>query len=81
MKLDVRAFAIACGILSAVIMLTITWAYVLAIGPTQWEFIARFYKGYSVSWLGGIIGAVYGFVDGAVGGFAFAWLYNKLARS
>jgi len=81
MRLDIRAFAIACGVIAAVMMLVGTWAYVLALGPTQWEFVAKFYKGYSVSWLGGIVGAIYGFIDGAVGGIIFAWLYNKLSRS
>jgi hypothetical protein len=39
----------------------------------------HFYFGYSFSYLGAVIGGVWGLVDGAIGGFCFAWLYNKLA--
>ncbi len=39
----------------------------------------HFYFGYSVSWGGGVVGGIGGLVDGAIGGFVFAWLYNKLS--
>lgn len=36
------------------------------------------YPGYMISWWGSIIGLIYGFIDGFVGLFLLAWLYNKL---
>ncbi len=33
----------------------------------------------TLDYAGAVIGAVWGFIDGAIGGFVFAWLYNKLS--
>ena len=41
------------------------------------SFLSNFYIGMKLSVLGGIIGGIWGFFDGAIGGFLFAWLYNK----
>lgn len=38
------------------------------------------YIGYSVSIKGTLIGMVYGFLDGFVGGYLLAWMYNKFAK-
>jgi hypothetical protein len=43
--------------------------------------LGNFYFGYTYSWFGGIIGLIWGFVDGLICGGIFAWLYNKLAAS
>ena len=36
------------------------------------------YPGYSISWAGCFIGAIYGFIDLFIGLSLIAWLYNKL---
>ena len=41
----------------------------------------HFYIGYSFSVVGAFVGLVYGFIDGAIGGALFAWLYNKIWRA
>ncbi len=41
--------------------------------------IGHWYRGYNISATGSVIGMVWGFFDGAIGGFIFAWLYNLLA--
>jgi len=38
--------------------------------------IGRFYVGYNISPSGSIIGFLWGYADGAIGGLAFGWLYN-----
>jgi len=43
--------------------------------------LGKFYLGYSLSWGGGLIGLIWGFVDGFIGGAIFAWLYNKLGKA
>ena len=79
--LNVRAFGLACGALTAFAMLVMTWWLVVGGGGADLErFLGRFYFGYSITWIGGVIGAVYGFVDGVIGGALIAWLYNRLAR-
>lgn len=41
--------------------------------------LGSFYLGYDASILGAILGAIWAFVDGLVGGVVVAWLYNMLA--
>ena len=82
MKLNVKAFALTCAILWALTMLLMTIFMVLR-GDTC-SFMDNFtsiYFGYTVSWVGAIIGTIWGFVDGLIGGAIFAWLYNKLSSA
>jgi hypothetical protein len=37
------------------------------------------YRGYSITPLGSVVGLIWGFVDGLIGGAIFAWLYNIIA--
>ncbi len=82
MKLNVKAFALTCGILWGLAVLLCTWW--LLISGTPGEIISKlgaFYIGYSYSWGGAVIGLLWGFVDGLICGAIFAWLYNKLAKA
>lgn len=81
MKLDTKAFALTCGILWGLTIFVLTWwiiAFEGASGHTT--VLGAIYRGYSVSPVGSIIGAVWGFADGTIGGAIFAWLYNRLTR-
>jgi len=79
MKLDLRAFSIACAIFWGAALFLITWWIILfdgsSTGPT---FIAKIYRGYSITPVGSLVGFIWGFVDGLIGGAIFAWLYNLL---
>jgi hypothetical protein len=48
----------------------------LPAGPLLW--LTHFYRGYSLTLIGGAIGTVWAFVDGLIGGAVFAWLYDWL---
>ena len=77
MKLNVKAFAIACGILWGAGLFCITWWIILFDGATgDTTIIGSVYRGYSVSPLGSVIGLAWGLVDGIIGGAVFAWVYN-----
>ena len=41
-------------------------------------FLGRVYRGYNISAVGSVIGLVWAFIDGLIGGAIFAWLYNCL---
>jgi hypothetical protein len=41
--------------------------------------ISKFYIGYSITPIGSLLGLVWAFFDGLIGGAIFAWLYNKLS--
>jgi hypothetical protein len=80
-KLDVRAFAIACGLTWGLAMFALgvidiftTW------GDVFGAIMSKMYIGYSPTLLGSIIGGVWGFCDAGVGGLVFAWIYNKLVK-
>jgi len=42
--------------------------------------MADIYPGYTISWLGSIVGLIYGFFDAFIGLFLLAWIYNKLNK-
>ena len=80
MKLSLKAFALAGGILCGLAVLVPTLVALLRGSPGEHlNIIATIHPGYAVSYLGAVIGMVWGFVDGLVGGAVFAWLYNRLA--
>jgi len=80
MSLNKKAFGLASGILWGVIVLAATFVVMWRGGGDHLYLLKQFYPGYEVSFWGAFIGLVYGFADGFVCGYAFAWLYNKLAK-
>jgi hypothetical protein len=80
MRLNTKAFALTCGILwGATVLLATWWLLIFGFKGQLISNLDHFYFGYTFSWFGAVIGGIWGFLDGAIGGFAFAWLYNKLA--
>ena len=79
MKFDVKAFALAGGILWAICVFSITWMNIAGYGLEP-IFVKSYYIGYTTTPIGSVIGAVYGFFDMGVGCAIFALLYNKLAK-
>jgi len=77
MKIDVKAFALACGVVWGLGLPLLTW-WIMAfdgrsIDPT---WIGHVYRGYNLTFSGSLIGAVWAFFDGLIGGAIFAWLYD-----
>ncbi len=80
MKLDVKAFAITCGLLLGLGLFFVTWWIILLDGSSdRMTFIGQIYRGYGLNAAGSLAGLAWGLVDGAIGGAIFAWLYNTLA--
>ncbi|HOP47401.1 MAG TPA: bacteriophage holin [Desulfobacteraceae bacterium] len=79
MRLNVKAFALTCGLLWGVALFLLTWWIIAFDGATgEVTIIGRLYRGYCISPLGSIIGFIWAFVDGLIGGALFAWLYNLI---
>ena len=77
MELRKRAFGIACGLVWGLIILFGTWyIYIAGVKGEMISKLSTFYKGYSTSIIGGIIGLIYGFVTAFIAGFVIAWIYN-----
>ena len=76
-KLDVKAFAITTALIWGLSVFIATWWIILFDGASnEATFLGQFYRGYSVSPAGSIIGLIWALVDGLIGGALFAWLYN-----
>ena len=81
MKLNIKAFSLALGLFWGVGLFLITWWMIVNNGIThQTLMIGKIYIGYDVSPLGSIIGMIWGFFDGIIGGAIFAWLYNLISE-
>jgi hypothetical protein len=81
LKLDVKGFALTCALVWGVGVPILTWWMMMFDQPNAEPiWLSRVYRGYSVTVAGSLIGAAWGFVDGLLGGAAFAWLYNRLGR-
>ena len=76
-KLSVKGLAVAFGVITAFFMLFISWAAMFGWGGEMVDLMSTYYIGTSASWLGGIIGAIWGFIDGAICGAIIAWIYNR----
>ena len=79
MKLNVKAFALACGLIWGIGIFFLTWWVIAFDGSTgEVTCIGRIYRGYNISPAGSFIGLIWALLDGAIGGAIFAWLYNLI---
>jgi hypothetical protein len=79
-KLSVKGLTISLGVAWAVFVLFIGWAAIFGWGTKCVEVLSSLYIGYAPTFIGGIIGAVWGFIDGAIGGLIIALVYNAMVR-
>lgn len=81
-KMDVMALATAVGVLCAIALFSATAVLLMQTVPEDYPVgphlsaLADYLPGYSVSWSGSIVGAIYGFLCGAIGGFSAAVFWN-----
>ena len=82
MRLNVKAFALTCGLVWGFLIFLLTW-WIMIIWGVHGAItrIGLLYLGYSLTPLGSVIGLIWGFFDGLVCGAIFAWLYNLIAGS
>jgi hypothetical protein len=80
-RLNARAWGIAFALLCGIGLLAATWVLVLqggaVVGP-HLALLSVFFPGYSVSFVGGLVGFVYAFVFGYGLGRLIGTVYNKL---
>lgn len=83
MKLNVKAFAIACGLTMGLGLLAATWFAVLVQGAAEAAaydgILTRVLWGYEVTPLGGVFGLGWGLLNGIIGGAVFAGAYNLVS--
>ncbi|MGC9324687.1 MAG: bacteriophage holin [Desulfomonilia bacterium] len=82
MKLNIRAFALSCGLVWGVGLFVLTW-WIIMLGGIGTEIfpLTYIYPGYYITPVGSLVGMVWAFIDGLIGGAVFAWLYNVFVRA
>ena len=80
--LNPKAFALACGTVwgVGVALLAIFTMIHGAYGSTALSILSSVYLGLTDTVPGAIIGGLWGFADGFIGGYAVAYLYNRFAQ-
>lgn len=79
-KLNVKALAVALGASWGGGMLFLGWASIFGWGTKVVDVISSVYIGFAPTFLGGIIGAIWGFADAAIGGAIIALIYNYIVK-
>lgn len=81
MKLDVKAFALAGGIVSSISSLVVAlFAVFTGQGLQFLEIIAPFHPGYTPTVLGAVISAIWMLIYGLIVGALLAYIYNYFAK-
>ena len=81
MKLNIKAFSLTIGLIWGFGLLFITWWIILFDGASSSAtFIGKIYRGYNISLSGSLIGFLWAFIGGIIGGAVFAWLYNIFVK-
>jgi hypothetical protein len=80
-KLDIKNFSLMLGcIWSTVVFLLGIVAITSQWGERVVGLFAAVYIGYKATLFGSLIGAFWGFIDGAVTGALVAWVYNRFVN-
>jgi hypothetical protein len=81
-KMDVPAMSIAAGVLCSMLFFFATAILLMQAVPENYPVgphlsdLSEYLPGYQVSWGGALVGAFYGFLGGAVAGFAASVYWN-----
>lgn len=71
------SLGVGLGVASAFCMLLLAWGgWLWGFGLVMIEQSATMYYGFAPTFVGGIYGALWGFIDGFVFGLITAWFYN-----
>jgi phosphotransferase system glucose/maltose/N-acetylglucosamine-specific IIC component len=82
MRLRVRALGMSVGIVWGLFVLLATLWLIWFAGPGPvFQVLKTLYPGYDVTYVGGLVGLFWGFVDGFIAGALVAWLYNKFHKA
>lgn len=78
-RLNGNVLGLVIGIIGGLIIFVATnWLVIKGgevVGP-HLSLLSQFFIGYSVTFVGSLIGAAYGFVTGYLGGRIIGWIYN-----
>lgn len=77
--ISAKRLALAGGILwAACIFITTILSIYTGFAEQFLLMMKGIYPGFSISWIGSVVGFVYGFIDAGIGCYLLAWIYNRL---
>ena len=82
LMLQAEVLATVAGLIAGLGLFAITAVLLLKGGENvgaHLQLLGQFLPGYTVTWPGAFIGLLYGLVIGALAGFIFATIYNRVA--
>jgi hypothetical protein len=78
-KLNVGGLALALGLTWGLSVLVLGWVAMGGWGARWVEVLSSLYIGYRATAVGAIVGAIWAFFDGLIGGFLIAVFYNTFS--
>lgn len=75
-----NALGLSIGVLWAIYIFCCGIFAIFGWGTELVKVLSSLYLGYAASFGGAIVGAIWAFVDGYIGGAVVGWLYNRLAK-
>ena len=79
-RLSVMGFALGIGICWGLCMILVGWTSMFGWGNVFLEMMASIYIGYEASFIGGIVGGIWGFAEGFLFGAVVAFFYNMFRK-
>ena len=79
-KWSIIGLALGIGIPWGFTMVLVGWTSMFGWGNAFLSTMASIYIGYEPSFIGGIIGGIWGFGDGFIGGALVAFFYNMFKK-
>lgn len=79
-RLSVKGLAIGLGVCWGLCIGLSGWIAIWGWGKSFVEVMSSVYIGFAPTPLGGIIGMLWGFIDGAIGGAIIALVYNAVIK-
>lgn len=81
-RLSGNILGLVFGVILGLMIFVATNWLVLKGGPVvgpHLSLLSQFFIGYSVTFIGSLVGMLYGFVGGYLAGLFIAWVYNSIA--
>ena len=79
-KMSVIGLALGFGIYWGLSQVVAGWTSMFNWGNAYVSTMSSIYIGYEPSFIGGIIGGIWGFADGFIAGAVVAWFYNMFKK-
>jgi hypothetical protein len=82
-RIRTDALALVCAMIGGVGLCVITLLLVIKGGPHPGEhlqLLANYFVGYSVTWIGSLVGFFYGALTGGIIGWMVGTIYNKVVH-